>query len=268
MYTAGCDIGSLTAKAVILSNDEVVADKIIPVRPSPAESALLVMEQVLLDAAIDFDDLSCICATGYGRMEIPFADMNMSEISCHGLGAWKACRSVRTIIDIGGQDCKAIAVDSFGRVTDFVMNDKCAAGTGRSLEMLARTLDVPLAGLGRLARRSRKPVAISSRCGIFMELEVLDALYRRRKIKDIARGITEAVAERACALAAGIPLAGDLCITGGVSKNSAVVASLEERLGLKAVRLPLDHQLIGAYGAACFARESCREKTAGETVQC
>lgn len=259
-YVAGCDIGSLTAKAVILCGDEIVASEIIPVKPSAAESALLVMKEILINSHLSFDDIACICATGYGRMEIPFADMNKSEISCHGLGAFKGRDTVRTIIDIGGQDCKAIGIDDTGRVIDFIMNDKCAAGTGRSLEMLAKTLGVSLADLGKQAKRSRKPVSISSRCGIFMELEVLDAMYRRKKLRDIARGITDAVAERAAALAGNITLEHEVCITGGVSKNCTVVKSIAERLNCRFVRLPFDHQITGAFGAAIFAREESLKK--------
>ena len=268
MYVAGCDIGSLTAKAVILKDEEILGGVIMPVKPSAAESALIVMQRLLMDESLQLDDISCICSTGYGRMEIPFTDTNMSEISCHGLGAFKAGENIRTIIDIGGQDCKAISIDASGRVIDFIMNDKCAAGTGRSLEMLAKTLGVPLEDLGRLSRRSRKPVSISSRCGIFMELEVLEALYRRKKTRDIARGIADAVAERAAALLGQIYCHEEVCITGGVSKNKAVVEAIEGRLGVSMVPLSIDHQLTGAYGAALYAHEYCIKNKVGETVTC
>ena len=268
MYVAGCDIGSLTAKAVILENEKYLDGFIMPVKPSAAESALVVMEKLLISQGLELDDISCICSTGYGRMEIPFSDTNMSEISCHGLGASRAGKDIRTVIDIGGQDCKAISVSSSGKVVDFIMNDKCAAGTGRSLEMLSKTLGISLEDLGKLSRRSRKPVSISSRCGIFMELEVLEALYRRRKTRDIARGIADAVAERAAALAGQVTGRENFCITGGVSKNEAVVKALEERLGIAMTPLTLDNQLVGAFGAALYAHDYCMKKKIGEPVTC
>jgi len=256
MLVAGCDIGSLTAKAVIMDESGIAATRIIGVRPGAEESARAVMKECLDTRGLSFDDIDFCCATGYGRLMIPFADMNMSEISCHGMGAFWNAPSIRTIIDIGGQDCKVIAIDDSGRVADFAMNDKCAAGTGRSLEILAGTIGVALKDLGPLAMKSRKPLDITSKCSIFMELEVIDALYRGKKLRDIASGLSDAVARRVAALAGTVPLRGEFCITGGVSKNAGVVRHLERRLGVKFRSLHTDPQLTGALGAALAAREA------------
>jgi predicted CoA-substrate-specific enzyme activase len=259
MIVAGCDVGSLTAKAVILEDDTIISMKIIRDRATPVESATVVMDETLREAGLTYNDISFCCSTGYGRNSIPFASMNMSEISCHGLGAFWADNAVRTIIDIGGQDCKVVAIDDNGRVKDFVMNDKCAAGTGRSLEILARTIGVPLERLGPVSLKSWRPARITNKCSIFMELEVLQLLYRKKKPADIAFGINEAVAKRVVALVGTMELEKHIAITGGVSKNIGVVRSLEDLLDIRFRKLPVDPQVIGALGAAVFALNGSRK---------
>jgi predicted CoA-substrate-specific enzyme activase len=224
------------------------------------------MQLCLESQDLSFDDIARCCSTGYGRLQIPFADMNFSEISCHGIGAFWSDNSIRTIIDIGGQDCKVISINDYGRVKDFIMNDKCAAGTGRSLEILAKTIGVPLESLGSLAIKSRKPVDITNKCSIFMELEVIDYLYRGKKRKDIASGLSDAVARRVAALAQSIEMKDGICITGGVSKNKGVVKRLERRLEIKFKELKTDPQIIGALGAAILAMESYSKKS-GNVVE-
>jgi (R)-2-hydroxyacyl-CoA dehydratese activating ATPase len=256
MIVAGCDVGSLTAKAVLMDEGGIIASRIIRVKSSATDSAFAVMKECMLPRGISFEDINYCCSTGYGRLMIPFADMNMSEISCHGMGAFWNDGSIRTIIDIGGQDCKVIAIDDRGRVVDFIMNDKCAAGTGRSLEMLAKTIGVSLEELGPLSLKSRRPLDITNKCSIFMELEVIDSLYRGKRRRDIASGLSDAVAKRVAALAGSIPLRGNVCITGGVSKNPGVVRHLERRLGVSFMPLRTDPQLTGALGAALLALEA------------
>ncbi|MGE5423255.1 MAG: acyl-CoA dehydratase activase [Ignavibacteriales bacterium] len=256
LIVGGCDVGSLTAKAVLLNEDKILATSLIRVRPTPLESATVVMQQALQSAGVKLEQLECCCATGYGRFDIPFAQMNLSEISCHGMGAFWLNNSIRTVIDIGGQDCKVIALDGQGAITEFAMNDKCAAGTGRVLEMLSKTLDLELNQLGPCALKSRKPQDINNKCSIFMELEVLNHLYHRKKVKDIACGVCDAVAKRVAGLARGICLEEKICITGGVSKNVGVVKRLEKTLDVKFTRLPFDSQLMGALGAAVLAMKS------------
>jgi predicted CoA-substrate-specific enzyme activase len=256
MIVAGCDIGSLTAKAVIMNGNGFLAQEIIKVRATTIGSATEVMKKALSSSSLQFSDINYCCSTGYGRYEIPFAQMNMSEISCHGLGAFWADRSIRTIIDIGGQDCKVILIDDTGNVRDFIMNDKCAAGTGRSLELLAKTIGVELEELGPLAIKSKKPINITNKCSIFMELEVLNHLYTRKKLKHIACGIVDAVAKRVAALAKAIDVEDNICITGGVSKNPGVVQQLSRHMGVFFKSLPIDPQIIGALGAALFAMKA------------
>ena len=224
-----------------------------PVGAKTVDSAREVMQEALCKAKLDLKDMVCICSTGYGRKNIPFAHFNMSEISCHGMGAYWCDSSVRTIIDVGGQDCKAICVDARGRTTDFVMNNKCAAGTGRSLEILARAINLGLEDLGPASLKSRRPVRITNRCSIFMELEVLQHYYGGRKIRDIARGINQAVARRVAFLAQGLDMQPGFALTGGVSKNAGVVKSLEKAMGVHFVPLNVDPQLMGALGAAVHA---------------
>jgi (R)-2-hydroxyacyl-CoA dehydratese activating ATPase len=255
MIVAGCDIGSLTAKAVLLKDGILAASSIIRVKSNAVESARVVMQQCLDSQGITFEDIDRCCSTGYGRLTIPFANTNFSEISCHGMGAFRTDPSIRTIIDIGGQDCKVISVNGSGRVVNFIMNDKCAAGTGRSLEILAKTIGVPLESLGPLTIQSRKPLEITNKCSIFMELEVIDALYRGKKKKDIASGLSDAVARRVAALAESVDIRDGVCITGGVSKNRGVVKHLERRLGVHFRKLSTDPQLMGALGAAVLAMD-------------
>ncbi len=255
MIFAGIDIGSLTAKAVLLRDKKVIASHFEPVQATSLASAEQVMNQVLSLSGHRLGDLACTCSTGYGRLEIPFADCNRSEVSCHGLGTFFSNSRVRTIIDIGGQDCKVVVIDDQGMVEDFVMNDKCAAGTGRSLEILARTLGVELAELGRFALRSRRPLPVSNKCSIFMELDVMQHLYQGKNRENIAHGITVTIAKRIASLTGKLTLKQGICISGGVSKNLAVVRDIEQELGVTFMPLAHDPQLMGALGAACFAEK-------------
>lgn len=258
MIAAGCDVGSLTAKAYIMNEKGPLASEIIRVKSTNINSANEVMEKALTSARLRWSDLDYCCSTGYGRYEIPFAQMNMSEISCHGLGAFHADSSIRTVIDIGGQDCKVILIDANGNIRDFIMNDKCAAGTGRSLEILAKTIGVQLEELGKLAVKSKKPINITNKCSIFMELEVLNHLYARKKLKHIACGIVDAVAKRVAGLAKAIDIEDNVCVTGGVSKNSGVVRQLAYHMNKSFKALPVDPQIIGALGAACYAMQALK----------
>jgi predicted CoA-substrate-specific enzyme activase len=253
MIVAGCDVGSLTACAVILRDGKILGGRIIPVRPTALLSANAVMGEALKAAGLAPEQIDLCCATGYGRFSIPFAGINYSEISCHGLGAFFAAPSIRTVIDIGGQDCKVLRVDGEGLVEDFVMNDKCAAGTGRSLELLAAAVSLSLSELGSLAGKSKGPFSINNRCSIFMEEEVLFQVRKKRKTKDIAFAINQAVAKRVAALAAKVKTAPAYAITGGVAKNPSVVRQLESLLNIRFTPLPIDPQLVGALGAAVFA---------------
>ncbi len=260
MIVAGCDVGSLTAEAVILNGPDIVSSKIIGVRATAKKSATRVMDAALSQAGMDYGDIDVCYSTGYGRSAIPFSQKDLSEISCHGMGAFWADNSIRTIVDIGGQDCKVISIDENGLAREFTMNDKCAAGTGRCLEVLAKALGVELTQLGPLSQKSRKPVRLTNKCSIFMELEVMQHVYKKQKTKNIAAGINNAVAKRVASLAAFVPLNPGFAITGGVSKNIGVVRQMEKLLNIKFTRLSVDPQLIGALGAAIFAQKEAREK--------
>ena len=253
MIYAGCDVGSLTAEAVIIRDKKIIAGEIIQVRAGASASARQVMEKALEKAGLGYNDISLCYSTGYGRFSMDFAEKNISEISCHGMGAHYVDSSIRTIIDIGGQDCKVIAIDKEGLVLDFVMNDKCAAGTGRSLEILANAIDVDLDKLGPVSMKSKRPVRINNKCGIFMEQEVLWNLYKNKKIKDLALGINQAVAKRVAILAKKMKIRPGIALTGGVSKNIGVKAALEDILNINFTKLSLDPQLMGALGAAIYA---------------
>ncbi len=253
---AGIDIGSLTAEAVVVDAGKIVGKEIISVLPNPVDSARKVMGVLLEKSGLDWKDLRYTVSTGYGREEIQrqgLAQENLSEISCHGFGAHTLDPGVRTIIDIGGQDAKVIKMDKEGRLDNFVMNDKCAAGTGHFLEAMSRALGVGLADLGPLALKSKQPLEMSNRCTIYVETEVIHYLQRGASLENVAGGITMAMADRVVALARRVEPKDKVMITGGVAKNKAVKVALEHALDMKIIYPDLDPQLIGAYGAAGYA---------------
>jgi len=255
MIVAGCDVGSLTAEAVLISEGEIIGSEIMRVRHKAEESARDVMDRVLAKTDLSFGDIAYVVSTGYGRETIPFADSNVSEISCHGKGAHWLVPAVRTVIDVGGQDCKVIRLNSEGTLLDFAMNDKCAAGTGRSLEIMAKALGVGISRLGPLSLEASQTITITNQCSIFTETEIMHLLMEERNVADIAAGINEAMARRVKMLVGKVGLEGAIGLTGGVSKNVGVVRFLEKMLGADFVQFPEDAQTIGALGAALFAAE-------------
>lgn len=256
MVFAGCDVGSLTGEAVLMSDDAIIASEIMRVRPRPEQTAHEAMSKALTMANLTFQDLTYCVSTGYGREKIPFADGSISEISCHGRGAHWANPDVRTVIDIGGQDCKVIRVDKFGYMSDFTMNDKCAAGTGRFLEGMAKVLGVELEELGPMSFRSQSPIHITKTCTVLAQFDVMCLMNDGKDRSDIAAGINRAMAERLSKMTRKVGIAKQVTITGGVAKNPGVVRSLEDVLGIEMVPLDaVDPQIVGALGAALFARE-------------
>lgn len=260
MIFAGCDIGSLTGKAVIIKDNKIISTHIIRVRSNPIRSAEDVMSAALEKAGLGYDDITRCCTTGYGREKIPFSNMNVSEVSCHGLGAHWLDNSIKTVFDIGAEDTKVILVDENGRVVDFIMNDKCAAGTGRCLEILSKAINLKVEDIGRVSLKSRNPVKLTNICGIYMELEVIQYLYKKEKVKDIAYGIHDAVARRIAYLAKAINIEKEITITGGVSKNKGIVRTLGKNLNIRFKPLSVDPQLAGAVGAAVFAMTESQGK--------
>ncbi len=252
----GIDVGSLTAQAVLLEDGKLAASHSIRVLPNPVDSARAVWSTLLDEQGVAEGAVRRCVATGYGRDQIQGAGLaadNVSEISCHGLGAWSVIPGLRTLIDIGGQDAKVIRVGAAGEMVNFAMNDKCASGTGRFLEVMARSLQVELGQLGPLSMKAREPVALCSRCSIFCETEVLHCRQRGIAPADIAAGVTRAMAERVAALARRGGLQPEVSMSGGVAKNLAVRSELERLLGVRMVSCPVDPQVIGALGAAIFA---------------
>ena len=256
MIFAGCDVGSLTGEAVIMEGDSIIAHEIMRVRPRPEVTAEEVTSRALAKANLSFADLSYCVSTGYGREKIPFANSSISEISCHGRGAHWVNPAVRTVIDIGGQDCKLIRVDKMGYMVDFLMNDKCAAGTGRFLEGMAKVLGVKLEELGQLGLQGCSPIGITKTCTVLAQFDVLCLINDGRDRADIAAGIGRAMAERVSKLAKRVGVRSEVAMTGGVAKNAAVVESLQALLGTRLYQLEsIDPQIVGALGAALFARE-------------
>ena len=255
MLVAGIDIGSLSSKAVIMKDGEIVDLDIILTLPGSEESALAVMDSLLEKCRISFQDISYIVATGYGRINVPFSQSTLTEISCHARGSNWFFPQVRTIMDMGGQDCKAIRCDKYGRITDFVLNDKCAAGTGRYLERIAKTLGLGLEQIGPLSLQPLEgPLPVSSFCAVFAERDVMHLLRSGKSVNDILAGATEAIVDRVVSLLSRVQPTEALCISGGVAKNIGVVKRLEQRLGMKALIAP-EPQIVGAVGAALFAAD-------------
>lgn len=252
MITAGVDIGSLSTDVVILRDEEMVSYAIVPTLSSSEVAAKSAYEAALESAGMSASDVSAVVATGYGRTSIDFADKAVTEITCHALGARRLFAEANTVVDIGGQDSKVIRLSRDGRVEDFSMNDKCAAGTGRFLEVMARSLDTSLDSLGSLSALSAADVRISSTCTVFAESEVVALVAKGVPKEDIIRGLHKSVAERVYAMIARLRAEPPFVMTGGVAKNSGVVAALEERLGA-IILLPDEPQIVGALGAAIVA---------------
>ncbi len=260
MITAGCDIGSLTTKAVILNKTRVLGHGVTRSTPDPEADLILVMNQALLGTGIAQEEIVYCIGTGYGRERIPFADKVVSELSCHAKGSKWLMPSVRTIIDVGGQDCKAMHLDAQGNIEKFCTNDKCAAGTGRFLEVMAKLIGVELEDLGKLAGEAREPIQLAATCTAWCQAEVITKLNLKVPKADIAAGVNNAMAARVAIVAKAAGVEKDVCMTGGVAKNVGVLKALEEHLAVPMRRLRADPQIIGALGAAVVARETMEGK--------
>jgi predicted CoA-substrate-specific enzyme activase len=252
---AGVDIGAITAKAAIFSpKGELLVHVVSPAGYNRAEAAEQVLTLALLQAGLSRERVTYLVATGYGRVQVPSADRTVTEITCHARGAHWLCPDVGTVIDIGGQDSKGIAVGPKGKVLDFCMNDKCAAGTGRFLEVMAHALEVDLGQFGELSAAAERRARISSTCTVFAESEVVTHLAAGTPREQIIAGIHESIAARLSSMVAGIPVRDTVVLTGGVAHNSGVVHMLEEKLG-RGVFVPRAAQAAGAIGAALIARD-------------
>lgn len=255
-YFAGIDVGSLSTDTVVLDDTgEVAGYSIVDTGANSTLAAEQGLQTALLQAGIERTRILRTVATGYGRASVPFADKTLTEISCHALGAQALFPDTGMVIDIGGQDSKVIHVGPGGRVVDFAMNDKCAAGTGRFLEVMAAKLQVPLAEMGELSLKTSGEARISSVCTVFAESEVVSLVARNHPKEEILRGLHRAIVNRVWGMAKTLGIRLEVTMSGGVAKNQGVVAFLEEKLG-RPLLVHSEPQIIGALGAALHARNA------------
>lgn len=262
-YYGGCDVGSTYTKAVILDeNGRIAASTIQRSKINAAQSATLAMADCVsqIDELSTADDLSYIIGTGYGRNRVPFADENISEISCHAMGVHITDPTVKAIIDIGGQDVKGIAVAEDGTVKNFAMNDKCAAGTGRFYEAMARSFELSLEDFSRLSLTAKNVIPITAQCTVFAESEVIALVGEGKAPQEIAAGIQMAVAKRCFVMAKKAGATDHITLSGGCAKNDGLKAAIQKVLKIKLSELSVDPQLMGALGAAEFARKKAGNK--------
>jgi len=254
IYAAGVDVGSTQTKCAILDEERrIVARALLETGSNVTRAAERAFEHALSTGGIDRASVVCVVGTGYGRFKVEFGDLQVTEISCHAKGACSLFPGTRTVIDMGGQDAKGIKVRD-GEVLDFVMNDKCAAGTGRFLATAADALAQPLDAIGELSLEARNPVRLSTVCTVFVESDIMAYLAQGKKVPDILGGIHSAIAARTVALVRRVGIEPEVTFTGGVSRNVGMVRALEEKLGLK-VNVCDDSHYMGAIGAAAFALE-------------
>jgi predicted CoA-substrate-specific enzyme activase len=251
---AGVDVGSLGTKAILLRGDTIISHGLIRTGIDTEENGRNVLKVALDNAGLTADDIDYTVATGYGRISAPYANRTVTEITCHAKGAHFLHPATRTIVDMGGQDCKAIRLDDDGNVNDFAMNDKCAAGTGRFLEVMAATFKVGLEELGPMSLRAKEVLPVSSTCTVFAESETVSLLARGENPDSIIKGIHHAIANRVAGMFSRVGIEGDVFFSGGVAKNVGMKTALEEVLKAKIVDPEYDPQLVGALGAAVLAK--------------
>ncbi len=256
MITAGIDIGSTTTKAVILGESEnIISYAVQPTGFDITDVSHRVIEDALVKAGLKIDDVNGIVATGYGRISIPFASTTITEITCNAAGVHYLYPDATLVIDIGGQDSKVIKIDGKGRVVQFAMNDKCAAGTGKFLEVAAQTLGMPVSEIGNTSLQSKNRVTISSTCTVFAQTEIVSLIARKTSKEDIAAGLHESIVSRVYGLISTVNPEPGACtvMTGGVAKNVAIVSLLQRMMG-RINLVPDNPQIVTALGAALLAR--------------
>ncbi len=252
--TGGVDIGSTTAKCVLVEDGRVVGKSLAPVGVDIVRDADHAFDEALLDAHRGREEVAFIVGTGYGRFKIRFGQLVVTEISCHARGASHLFPGTRLVLDIGGQDTKVIRVSERGEVEDFAMNDKCAAGTGRFLDVCANALGFDVAEIGPVSLTARRPVKVTSTCTVFAESEVTSHLSRGKEPPDILAGLHASIASRSLSLMQRVGVVPEVTFTGGVSRNEGMVRALAQRVGLPVNVSPLS-QFIGALGAALLGQE-------------
>ena len=255
IYSGGVDVGSTQTKAIILDeNRQIIGRALINTGAYVTQAADRAFREAAADAKINADQVSYVVGTGYGRYKVTFGNAQITEISCHARGANLLFPKTRTVIDMGGQDAKGIRVDENGAVRDFVMNDKCAAGTGRFLSNAAETVGVSLDEIGPISLKAKKQVRLSTVCAVFVESDIMSYLAEGKTVEDILGGVHSAIAARTIALVRRVGIEPEVAFTGGVSRNVGMVKALEEKLGFP-VNVCEDSHYIGAIGAALFALE-------------
>lgn len=257
-YFGGCDAGSTYTKCVIIDeNGKIAAAVTKRSRINPVLSAKDALDEAVsqVDGLNSAEELTYLIGTGYGRNKVPFADENISEISCHAMGVHVTDLSVKAIIDIGGQDVKGIAIDTDGTVLNFAMNDKCAAGTGRFFESMARAFEMSLDEFSNLSLTAKNVIPITAQCAVFAESEVISLVGEGKPMEEIAAGIQLSVAKRCFVMAKKAGAADSVTLTGGCAKNEGLKKAIEKVLKINVVDLPTDPQLMGALGAAEYARQ-------------
>lgn len=260
MIVGGIDVGSLSTKALIMENEKIKGWSLIFTGPDSAESAKNALDIALKEAKVSLDEVQYMVATGYGRVNVPFAQNTVTEISCHARGSHWLFPDVRTILDMGGQDCKAIRCDENGNLISFFMNDKCAAGTGRYLERVAAVLGVELGQIGPLSLHGiNGPLEISGTCVVFAESDIMKLMREGNHRNDILAGAADAIVGKIIALLERVGVERELCVSGGVAKNVGVVSRLEKKFGLKAF-IAFEPQIVGALGAALFAADKLADQ--------
>jgi len=262
-YYGGCDVGSTYTKAVIIDeNGKIVSNATIRSKINANVSAEMAMNEVVsrVEGLKSSQDLAYLVGTGYGRNKVPFAHENISEISCHAMGVHVTDPSVKAIIDIGGQDVKGIHVDTDGTVKNFAMNDKCAAGTGRFYETMANAFEMSLSDFSNLSIGAKNLIPITSQCTVFAESEVITLVGEGKPMNEIAAGIQMSVAKRCFVMAKKAGAVDSITLTGGCVKNLGLRKAIEQVLKIKVIDLKTDPQLMGALGAAEFARHKGKAK--------
>ncbi|MBI4965581.1 MAG: 2-hydroxyglutaryl-CoA dehydratase [Desulfomonile tiedjei] len=258
MYYAGIDVGSLSTETVIIDDQgKTVSYDISSTGANSRVAGEKSFHKALEQAGISDADLKFTVVTGYGRISLPFANKAVTEITCHGRGAYHLFPGTRTVLDIGGQDSKVIRLADRGRVVDFAMNDKCAAGTGRFLEVMARALEIGLEEMGPLSMNSKEDISISSMCTVFAESEVISLVAQARPIEDILNALHEAICSRVFAMLELVGVAPEVTMTGGVAKNTGIAAKVRQRVG-GSLNVPVEPQIVGALGAALIARDCAK----------
>ncbi len=252
MISIGIDIGSITSKAAIMEDGKLSALDIMPTGYNVENAGKLIFEKILLKANIKSSSIDSVVATGYGRKKVGFAKKAVTEITCHAKGAYYFDKNIRTIIDIGGQDSKVIIIDKNGNVENFLMNDKCAAGTGRFLEVMAKALGTDIENFGKISLTAGKPETISSTCTVFAESEIISLIAEAKKRENIIAGIHKAVSVKIAAMTAHTGVVPVIMMTGGVAKNICVVKAIEEKMNQK-IKVTDKAQFTGAIGASIIA---------------